>query len=105
MPQPVIRFNSDGCVRVPRRVLQNQLQKIRKKWQRDARGVGGPRMTPGVGRPALRAGEHACLNEECAARLPPGANVCAMCGTNRLTGEDYVGPGPAGDPVGKWKMV
>ncbi len=103
MPRPVMRSDSDGVVRVPRRILQNQLEKIRKKWQEDARGIGGPRMAPGVARPALGAGEHACLNEECANRLPPGANVCARCGTNRLTGDDYVGPGPAADPLGKWK--
>ena len=105
MPQPVVRFDSDGVVRVPRKVLQNQLQKIRKKWQQDARGTGGPRLGPSIGRPALRVGETVCPNEECGERLPAGANVCARCGTNRLTGEGYVGVGPAADPVGKWKEL
>jgi ribosomal protein L40E len=107
MPQPVTKSGTAGGIRVPRKVLRNQL----RGGARGRRQSAGSREVTRLERAArsgklnLRPGEHICVNQECGALLGPGANVCPNCGTNRLTGERYEGTGPEEDPRGKWKEV
>ncbi len=105
MPKPVVKFDTEGYVRVSRKVLENQLRKVRSQWAPPEAGMRKLESAAHAGRISLRPGEHICANEACGALLPAGANVCAKCGTNRLTGDHYIGPGPEGDPVGKWREV
>ena len=103
MPQPVVKFGSDGVIRVPRKVLENQLRGPTVRQARKSKEVTRLETAATRGRISLRPGEHICINPGCGSLMSPGANVCPKCGTNRLTGEAYVGPGPSKDPRGKWK--
>jgi len=103
MPQPVVKFGADSVVRVPRKVLENQLRRAGARPSQEDKDVTRLEAAAHAGRIGLRPGEHICVNEECGALLSPGANVCPKCGTNRLTGQAYVGAGPEKDPTGKWK--
>jgi RNase P subunit RPR2 len=105
MPQPVVKFGSEGVIRVPRKVLENQLRRVGAPSDRHSKEVTRLETAAQRGRISLRPGEHICVNPECGALLSPGANVCAKCGTNRLTGQLYEGPGPEKDPMGKWREV
>jgi hypothetical protein len=105
MPQPVVKFGSDGVIRVPRKVLENQLRRVGSRSEQRSKDITRLETAAQRGRISLRPGEHICVNADCGALLSPGANVCTKCGTNRLTGEAYVGPGPAKDPQGRWKEV
>ncbi len=105
MPQPVVKFDSDGVIRVPRKVLENQLRRVTVRPDRRGKDITRLETAAQRGRISLRPGEHICVNPDCGALLSPGANVCSKCGTNRLTGHDYIGPGPGKDPTGKWKEV
>jgi len=103
MPQPVVKFNTNGVVRVPKRVLENQLKKPGDRKRGTSKAMTKLESASHSGRISLRPGEHICVNLECGALLPARANVCPKCGTNRLTGETYAGPGPESDPAAKWK--
>jgi hypothetical protein len=105
MPQPVIKFDSPGVLRVPKKVLKNQLRKAKQKKKKSTKMATAMESAGHAGRITLRPGEHICVNLNCGALLPPEANVCPKCGTNRRTGRLYTGSGPEGDPVGKWKQV
>ena len=105
LPQPVVKFGSDGVIRVPRKVLENQLHGASTRQARKSKEVTRLETAATRGRISLRPGEHICVNPGCGSLMSPGANVCTKCGTNRLTGEAYVGPGPSKDPRGKWKEV
>jgi hypothetical protein len=105
MPQPVIKFGSPGVLRVPKKVLHNQLRKSKQRKKKASKVGTAVERAGHTGRITLRPGEHICVNLSCGALLPPEANVCPKCGTNRRTGRLYSGPGPDGDPVGKWKQV
>lgn len=105
MPQPVVKFGAEPYVRVPRKVLQDQLREVRKKWGPEPAGMDTSESAAPAGRVRLRPGEHICVNADCGALLRARANVCPRCGTNRLTGECYAGPGPGADPVGKWREI
>jgi ribosomal protein L40E len=105
MPEPVADFAEDCVVRVPRKALENQLRRVRPQKKRVSDEITRLTSAARSGRISLRPGEHICANPECGALLGPGANVCPKCGTNRLTGERYEGPGPEKDPRGKWREV
>ena len=105
MPQPVVKFGSDGVIRVPRKVLENQLRRVSTRPEQRSKEITRLETAAVSGHVSLRPGEHICVNTNCGAMLSPGANVCPKCGTNRLTGQAYVGPGPEKDPLGKWKEV
>lgn len=103
MPQPVVKFDSPGVVRVPRKVLKSQLRRSEHRKERASKEMTRLESASHAGRITLRPGEHICVNLECGALLPPSANICPKCGTNRLTGRTYEGPGPEADPIPKWK--
>lgn len=103
MPQPVMRESDGGVIRIPPAALKKQLRKPRGERKRRRPPAGQPRGTAAKGRIRLRPGENICVSPECGALLPPGAKVCTTCGTNLLTGVAYQGPGPKGDPIGKWR--
>lgn len=103
MPQPVVKFGSPGVVRVPRKVLENQLRKAQTRKKRASKEMTRLESAGHAGRITLRPGESICVNLSCGALLAPSANVCPKCGTNRRTNRLYVGPGPDGDPTPKWK--
>ncbi|MFW6189358.1 MAG: hypothetical protein ACOC7T_02905 [Planctomycetota bacterium] len=105
MPHPVMKFGSGGVIRVPRRALEKQLQRRKSSKQSKSAEVTRLEQAARSGRVSLRPGEHLCVNPDCGALLGPGANVCPKCGTNRLTGERYEGPGPESDPQGSWEQV
>jgi hypothetical protein len=105
MPQPVVKFDSPGCVKVPRKVLEKQLRRVQRRRERAPKEMTRLESAAHAGRISLRPGEHICVNMECGALLKAGANVCPRCGTNRLTGQRYEGVGPAGDPEGEWREV
>ncbi len=105
MPQPVVKFDSPGMLRVPRHVLERQLRKVQRKKQRASKEMTRLESAAHRGRISLGPGERICANLNCGALLRPRANVCPKCGTNRLTGRRYDGPGPAKDPEGKWEQV
>ena len=103
LPQPVVRFNAEPVVRVPRKVLENQLKRPDAARQRVPVEMARLTSAAHAGRISLRPGEHICVNPNCGALLSARGNVCSKCGTNRLTGERYDVPGPARDPVGRWE--
>jgi len=105
MPQPVVKFGTDGVLRVPRKLLENQLRRVLTNPDQRLKETTRLETAAHAGRISLRPGEHICVNAGCGALLSPGANVCSKCGTNRLTGRSYVGPGPEKDPHGKWKEI
>ncbi len=107
LPQPVMRPARGVASRVPKRVLENQLLRVRRRRPAGGKSQEITRLETAArsGRVDLRPGEHICLNPECGALLGPGASVCPRCGTNRMTGERYEGPGPDADPVSEWKQV
>lgn len=101
LPGPAVKFNVDELVRVPRKALKNQLKRV--DAEREPAEMTRLKSATHAGRISFRPGEHICVNANCGALLAVRANVCPKCGTNRLTGERYVGPGPARDPAGKWE--
>ncbi len=103
MPQPVVKFDSPGVVRVPRKVLENQLKQVQFRRQRSAKEMTRLETAALSGRISLRPGEHICVNPDCGALLRAGANVCTKCTTNRLTQAVCEAVGPSGDPKGKWQ--
>ncbi len=105
MPQAVVKYDSPGAVRVPRKALERQLRRVRRRTERPSKEITRLESAAHAGRITLRPGEHICVNLECGALMRAGAIVCPKCGTNRITGERYEGPGPEGDPEGKWKQV
>jgi hypothetical protein len=105
MPQPVVKFNVEGFVRIPRKVLQNQLTKVQRQKERAPKEMTRLQSAGHAGRITLGPGEHICVNLRCGALMRARATVCPKCGTNRITGRRYEGSGPEGDPRGKWKMV
>ncbi|MFO7957252.1 MAG: hypothetical protein R6X33_09145 [Candidatus Brocadiia bacterium] len=105
MPQPVVKFDSPGFVRVPKKALERQLKRVKSSKKRSTKEMTRLESAAHSGRISLRPGEHICPNMECGALLRAGANVCSECGTNRLTGKRYDAEGPEEDPVGKWKEV
>jgi len=102
MPQPVVKFNTEGVVRVPRRVLYNQLAKVQRRQERAGKEMTRLESAGHRGRITLGPGEHICVNLKCGALMRAHAIVCPKCGTNRFTGKKYEGVGPAGDPRGEW---
>ncbi len=105
MPQPVVKFNREGIVRVPRKVLQNQLTRAQQRQERAPKELTRLESAAHRGRITLGPGEHICANPECGALLRPNAIVCHRCGVNRLSGQRYHGKGPDEDPVGDWREV
>jgi len=105
MPQPVVKFDTDGCVRVPRKVLSNQLTRTQRSRERASKEMTRLESAAHKGRITLGPGEHICVNVKCGALMRARAVVCPKCGTNRITGQRYQGAGPEGDPRGKWKQV
>ncbi len=105
LPQPVIKFNTNGVVRVRRKVLENQLRKAKMQRQRSPKEMTRLEIASHHGRITLRPGEHICMNMNCGALLGPSSIICCKCGTNRLTSRAYHGPGPDGDPKSAWKQV
>ncbi len=105
LPQPVVKFDSPGFVRVPKKALERQLRKVQNPRERSSKEMTRLESASHAGRISLRPGEHICPNTECGALMRAGAEVCAECGTNRITGMRYEADGPEGDPVGKWKQV
>jgi hypothetical protein len=99
IPEPFHKQGVPSVRRVRRKVLQEQMRKIKHEERAPAKPSSQ------VGRITLRPGEAICVNLSCGAFLPAKANVCPKCGTNRRTSRLYTGPGPEGDPVGKWKEV
>lgn len=105
MPQPVVKFDTARFVRVPRKALQANVKKAPTEFSQTRIEMARLRSAAHAGRISLRPGEHICVNPHCGALLGVRAIVCPKCATNRLTGERYEGPGPAGDPVGTWREV
>jgi DNA-directed RNA polymerase subunit RPC12/RpoP len=105
LPDVAVKFNGEAVVRVPRKSLKSQLKRVDGGRQRAMPEMGRLKSATHAGRISLRPGEHICANPNCGALLAMRANVCPKCGTNRLTGERYVGAGPAKDPVGTWHEV
>ncbi|NLW51330.1 MAG: hypothetical protein GXY85_10910 [Candidatus Brocadiaceae bacterium] len=105
MPQPTVSFGAAPVARVPRKALQERMKRSARPHERVPPNV--ERLTAPVPPVAstLRPGETVCVNPECGALLTPRAIVCSRCGTNRFTGQRYTGPGPAGDPRGRWLPV
>lgn len=103
LPTPVEREGGQRLVLVPRMVLEKQLKRVQRKRRRPA--GKGSRLPSQQERVTLKLSKKPCVNSECGAPLPEGANVCGLCGTNALTGIAYTGIGPEKDPRGKWKMV
>jgi len=104
LPRPVVKLDAEPFVRVPRKALESQLKRGQEGRRREGE-MTKLESAGHTGRISLRPGEHICVNMHCGALLPMRANVCAKCGTNRLTGERYEARGPAGDPVGQWEQV
>ena len=102
MPQPAVRSGVDPVVRVPRKVLESRMAR-QQVGQRAPAGMVRLQSAAHSGRISLRPGEHICVYPECGALLSARANVCPKCGTNRLTGQVYMGLGPAADPLGRWE--
>ena len=104
LPAAVDRPNAPSVVRVTPQALKAQL----RRGPGAARGGAAAKTSrlketgkaPAV---ALWPGQQQCVNPECRATLPVGANVCARCGTNVKTGIAYDGRGPEEDPKGKWR--
>ncbi|MFO8009110.1 MAG: hypothetical protein R6V05_15400 [Candidatus Brocadiia bacterium] len=105
MPQAVVKHDSPGAVRVPRRALERQLRRVASRPERRSKEMTRLESAAHAGRITLRPGEHICVNLECGALMKAGAIVCPKCGTNRITGERYESPGPEADPEGRWKQV
>jgi len=105
LPQPVIKFNTDGVVRVRRKVLENQLRKAKMQHERSPKEMTRLESASHHGRITLRPGEHICVNLDCGALLGPSSIICCKCSTNRLTSRSYHGPGPDGDPKPAWKPL
>jgi hypothetical protein len=105
MPQPVVKFESEGFVRVPRKILQAQLTKAQSRRERASKEMTRLHSAAHAGRITLGPGEHICVNTKCGALMRAHATVCPKCGTNRITGRRYDPVGPEGDAVGKWRMV
>lgn len=105
MPQPVFKPDAQGPMRITRNVLKKRLRQTGPPMRSAPRQLTRLESAAHSGRIRLRPGEHICVNRECGALMPAGANVCSKCGTNRLTGQAYEGPGPAGDPRPKWQRV
>ncbi len=105
LPGPVVKFNVDALVRVPRKALRGQPKRVEAERQKDRAPAEVTRLQTAThaGRISLHPGEHICVNPECGALLGVRANVCPKCGTNRLTGERYDAAGPAQDPAGEWE--
>ena len=103
MPQPIMRPSTGGYIRIPKQVLHKRM----RQGQKDEFRRGTERAAPeGMGmrrKIMLRPGESVCVNPRCGELLPAGANVCARCGTNAVTGRHYKGAGPAAAPVGRWR--
>ena len=105
MPQPVISVGVARVARVPRKVLCDRMKRSLQGRQRVTAEMERLHSATHAGRISLRPGESICVNPGCGALLSLRANVCPKCGTNRITGLRYSGPGPAGDPIGKWQQV
>lgn len=105
MPQPVVKFDSNGLVRVPRKILENQLNRGKLRQERAPKEMTRLESAGHAGRITLGPGQHICVNPNCGALMRARANVCSKCGTNRLTGKRYEAKGPAADPQGTWKQV
>ena len=105
MPQPAANPGGQRVARVPRRILRERMRKTHLERQRVPAEMARLRSATHSGRITLRPGEHICVNPECGALLAMRANVCPKCGTNRITGRRYVGPGPGSDPLGTWEQV
>ena len=105
LPEPVERQTDQRVVRVSPRALERQLKRMHGRLMRGSGDVGRLRTAGHWGRVNLRPGQEVCVNHNCGAPLPAGAKVCPACGTNVKTGVHYQGPGPDGDPRGKWKRV
>jgi hypothetical protein len=107
MPQPAMKVDVPPVRTVKKTVLMEKMRQLQhqKKTRRKRKPRGPVEPAPDVGRITLRPGEAICVNLSCGALLPAKANVCPKCGTNRRTSRLYTGPGPEGDPVGKWKQV
>ena len=103
LPAPVQRDGAERIVRVPPAVLQRQLRRVQGEHRRLGGDVQRLHIAGHRGRISLRPGQKVCANPECRNPLPAGGNVCPHCGTNVHTGVAYTGPGPEGDPRGKWK--
>jgi len=103
LPGPTVKFNVDQVVRVPRKALKSQLKRVDADRERAPAETARLASATHAGRISLRPGEHICVNPNCGALLPVRANVCPKCGTNRVTAERYVGPGPSRDPAAKWE--
>jgi len=107
LPQPVIKFNTDGVVRIRRKMLENQLRKAKMQKQRSSKEMTRLESASQShhGRITLRPGEHICVNVNCGALQGPSSIICCKCGTNRLTARAYHSPGPDADPRAAWKRV
>lgn len=105
MPQPVVTTSGVPVMRVPRKVLRDRMRRARVEKQREPAQMARLRSATHSGRISLRPGEHICVNPDCGALLSVRANVCPKCGTNRVSGRRYSGPGPEADPVGRWEQV
>jgi len=103
LPEPVYREDSGGVIRVPPAVLKKQRRRFDERMRGRDEKLGRLRSAFHAGTIRLRPGENICVNPDCDALLPAGANVCMRCGTNFTTGLYYEGPGPEADPVGRWK--
>jgi hypothetical protein len=102
LPAPAVRPGAGPVVRVPKRVLHERMKRVQTTRERVPEELVRLQSASHSGRISLRPGEHICVNPECGALLSVGANVCAKCGTNRLTGVAYRGGGPDDDPLGDW---
>jgi hypothetical protein len=105
MPRPVVKFDVEPFVRVPRKVLQGSLRREEGARERASEEMGRLTTAAHAGRITLGPGQRICVNPDCGALLPMRAAVCPQCGTNRITGERYEGPGPEADPSSKWRPV
>ncbi len=105
MPRPVMKFDTEPFVRVPRKVLQSSLRRDEGARDRASEEMGRLKTAAHAGRITLGPGQRICVNPDCGALLPMRAGVCPKCGTNRITGERYEGPGPEADPSGRWHEV
>ncbi|MCD6415228.1 MAG: hypothetical protein J7M08_00850 [Planctomycetes bacterium] len=105
LPEPVMKFDSPGCLRVPRKALKKQLKQPTQQRERPAKEMSRLELAAHAGRINLRPGEHICTNLRCGALLKAGTIVCPECGTNHVSGERYEPLGPQEDPKGVWKQV
>jgi hypothetical protein len=105
MPHPVVSVGVEPVARVSRKVLRDRMRRSDMERQRVPAEMERLQHATHAGRVSLRPGESICVNPGCGALLSLRANVCSKCGTNRITGRRYTGPGPAGDPTGRWQQV